>query len=70
MVWLGLVTGASPVLGDDLTIERDPGGSVADSQGGLPYALKINAPWEKGGYLVLNLPEHLEFRDGNANLLH
>ncbi len=49
----------------------DPNKKSNDPEELLTYGLFINAPWEKGGFLYLNFPEHLEYNPvGNTILRH
>ncbi len=49
----------------------DPNKKSEDPEEILTYGLFINAPWEKGGFLFLNFPEHLEYNPvGNTILRH
>ena len=49
----------------------DPDKRSEDPEEILTYGLFINAPWEKGGALYLNFPEHLEYNPvGNTILRH
>jgi hypothetical protein len=49
----------------------DPDKKSEDPEEKLTYGLFINAPWENGGVLYLNFPEHLEYNPvGNTILRH
>ena len=67
VIWMSVLMAGSIAHAMGITLEHDPGGSVVGNQKkGFPFALKINAPWKNSGHVLLNLPEHLDHRDGNA----
>ncbi len=61
----------TPSLSDKIYFYTDPNKKSEDPEEILTYGLFINAPWEKGGFLYLNFPEHLEYNPvGNTILRH
>ncbi len=67
---LALLTAcASPP--EKITFYTDPDKRSEDPEEILTYGLFITAPWENGGVLYLNFPEHLEYNPvGNTILRH
>ena len=58
-------------LSDNIYFYTDPNKKSEEPEEILTYGLFINAPWEKGGFLYLNFPEHLEYNAvGNTILRH
>jgi hypothetical protein len=64
-----LALAAGPAT-DGIRIAHDPGGTVADTADKpTTYGLKVAAPWKDGGWVMLNLPEHLTFGPGERAIL-
>ena len=56
---------------ENITFYTDPDKRSEDPEEILTYGLFMTAPWENGGVLYLNFPEHLEYNPvGNTILRH
>ncbi len=65
-----LSTGGSAVAqrGPAVRFYVDPATSSDDPDRRMAYGLNITPPWEDGGYLFVNLPEHLEYMPGTKGI--
>jgi hypothetical protein len=67
---LSSVGACGRLAADGIRIEHDPGGTVADTlDKPTTYGLKVSAPWPDGGWVMINLPEHLTYRPSDQAIL-
>jgi len=55
-------------VADDVRFSVDPSTNSRDPARRRAYGLTIHAPWENGGFLFVNFPEHLEYMPGTKGI--
>ena len=55
-------------MSDTIRFSVDPKTNSPDPERRRAYGLTIHAPWEDGGWLFVNFPEHLEYNPGTQGI--